>query len=963
MTKFLNFTPLKYSIYYFISIIILTFSQTSHSERVGLSDEKWKTLRTEHFDVIFSAQQQNLGYYYAEVAEAAYKNLATVFTNPVERLVLVVNDTTDISNAYATVIPYPLIMAYPVQVGAHDSLSEAGEWARELVTHEMTHILQLEPANGVYTFFRPIFGSIVAPNLLMPLWWKEGMSVEMETRFSPRGRLRSVFQDTSYRAFVLAHKLFTYTLDDANEMLPSFPYGSRPYLLGSSLWSEISKDGDAKTADYIVKRQSERAPYFISEPMEEAIKFDYVEEYDRMLNSINENAEVQLKILNTVTPNSLTYIEHKGHNSSLPTISKKFQLLAFVDRMDVDPKIVVRDLKEPNKSLKFKALPSGEISGIVFHPNEKKILYSKINDLNSKYITSEIYEYDFDKEKSCQLTKGLRAREASYSADGDRIVYISTFDGKTQINIINRAQNISETIASSNYDQRLSSPIFWDSNTVLAALRDDQGQQFLIKIDLKTLTKEKINLPYPNISFLKKIADKLYFNSTENGVRNIYVTADLKTAKPVTHLLTGAWSYAVDEDQNSLWLSVLTDSGFQLANTPFFKSEAALPKIKNALAERYAKYDAKSIAAMTNQENQKLINEDYSASHYLWPRYWIPFVSSTNTNQGAYFSAQTSGSDPLSIHQYTLMGYYRTDLNRGGFSGVYSNSAFALPFELGSIMNSLPYGSLDNIIETQQSYLAFKPDLFGVDKHLGLSLGAQYLATDYNGNKTRHWGPFIQFSYFNYEQSIFQISPETGWGGIARYEDNKGLEETDKDFQRAIVGLIGYTNLFNLLPKQHAIMGKISGIGNFEAVSSRFGSSNSVAFDVPNSPTPQFVMRGYIPAQFYGRTIWNANLEYRFPVWAMEKGPAAKPIYFNNLTGAIVADGLSTDGYGVKKDLVSTQRIYSNDFFYSAGIEAKLNMTVGFILPLNLVLGYYVPFQQDYADPGLGLRFEIGGLF
>lgn len=127
MTKFLKKSLLDRSFYYLISTVILVFCEVSHSGRVGFSNEKWKTLKTEHFDVIYSAQQQNLGYYYAGIAETAYKNLATVFTNPVQRLVLVVNDTTDISNAYATGIPYPLIMAYPVQVGTHDSLSEAGE--------------------------------------------------------------------------------------------------------------------------------------------------------------------------------------------------------------------------------------------------------------------------------------------------------------------------------------------------------------------------------------------------------------------------------------------------------------------------------------------------------------------------------------------------------------------------------------------------------------------------------------------------------------------------------------------------------------------------------------------------------------------------------------------------------------------------------------------------------------------
>lgn len=953
MSKFRLFNRIKLFTLFVFAIFISTLSVAN---RVGFADENWKTLRTEHFDIIFSAQQQNLGLYYAEVAETAYKNLATVFAKPVERLVLVVNDTTDIPNAYATVVPYPLVMAYPVQVGAHDSLSESGEWARELIVHEMTHIFQLEPANGLYRFLRPIFGSIIAPNLLTPLWWKEGMSVEMETRFSNQGRVRSVYQDTSYRAFVLANKLNSYTLADANEALPSFPYGSRPYLLGSSLWSEISKDTkEENVINHIVQRQSERVPYFINEPLLEANSLNYSEQYNNMLESLDKNAQAQLLTLRASEPSTLAFLGYCGHHSSLPVFSKAHNLFAFVTKLDIDSVVVVRDLSKPETDLDLKRLPIGDITSLDFHPTERKLLYSKVNELNAKYITSEIYEYNLETQKSEKITKAGRAREASYNQAGNQITFVSTFDGKTQINILDLSTKSVITLANSEYHTRYSSPLFWNEQTVLFVERDSKGVNSVYQIDIPTKIKQKLSLSFENIGFLKKSADKLFFNSSENGVRNIYVSEDLKTAKPLTHLLTGAWSYAIDDDSRSIWLSNLTSEGFQLAKTEFRTSSHPLPKIKNQIADRYKYQETSSVQI---SEAQKKDIEDYSSLGYLWPRYWIPFASSTNTGSGVYFQAQTSGHDPLGIHQYVISGNYRTDINRGGFSGAYLNSAFAVPFEIGSFLSSRPFGSLENVNETQNSYLSLKPDLFVVDKNLSASFGAQLLETNYYGNRTKHWGPFVQFAYLTYEQSIFQISPEKGWGAFLRYEDNRQLDDTDFDFQRGYVSLIGFAN-FGLLPRHHAVMGKISGITNFQNVTSRFGSSNATFFDQVNSPVPQFIMRGYIPAQFFGKTMWNANLEYRFPVHSIETGPAAKPIYFKRITGAIVADGLSTDGYAIKKDLISSQRMYSNDYFYSAGAEAKLDMTVGFVLPIKLVLGYYIPFQQEFADPTVGLYFEM----
>ena len=153
---------------FFVSCVVINSAQ---AQRIGRSDEAWRIIHTKHFDVVVNAQQLDLGRYYARAAETAYSELSTVFDTMTDRVVLVVNDTTDVSNGYATRIPYPHIMAYSVQTGEHDWLSENGDWPSLLITHELTHISQFEPATGFYKVLRPIFGEIIAPNLLMPTWW------------------------------------------------------------------------------------------------------------------------------------------------------------------------------------------------------------------------------------------------------------------------------------------------------------------------------------------------------------------------------------------------------------------------------------------------------------------------------------------------------------------------------------------------------------------------------------------------------------------------------------------------------------------------------------------------------------------------------------------------------------------------------------------------------------------------
>ena len=67
------------------------------------------------------------------------------------------------------------------------------------------------------------------------------MAVEVETHFSHQGRNRSYFQDAALRALVLDKKLFSYSLAEINEALPTWPYGGRPYLFGSIFMGHLAE--------------------------------------------------------------------------------------------------------------------------------------------------------------------------------------------------------------------------------------------------------------------------------------------------------------------------------------------------------------------------------------------------------------------------------------------------------------------------------------------------------------------------------------------------------------------------------------------------------------------------------------------------------------------------------------------------------------------------------------------------
>lgn len=943
------------TLFLFVSIHAFAF-------RVGFWDETWVTTKTEHFDIIHSAQQQDLGLYYAKIAETAYKNLMTVFYQSPERITVIINDSTDLSNGYATVLPYPLIMVYPVQVTNEETLSEAGEWARELFTHELTHIMQLYPSNGVYNFIRPVFGSIVSPNLLMPNWWKEGMGIEMETQFSAQGRSRSNLQNASLRSLVNDDLLSKYTIAEANEALRTWPYGNRPYYFGSIILSELSQEVKLSGIGQITHHQSYRAPYFISTPVEELSGKTYKDIYQQAIDGVTEKALKQIRTLNSLSVNKLMPVDEKLLASRNPRYNPQTKQLALIGLLKSGWQILVyeqnssqekqqekQDKTYSRKNLKKKM--SGDLGSFEFHPKENKILYSKVDEVNSKELFSDLYLYNLDEEKVKQLTHSERAREPKFSPSGNLITYITTGGGKTELKTMNLATEEKKSLLIVPYEKRITTSTFLSEDKILVVVRNGLGEQELSTYNIKDSTKQTIENPPKQFAFPRVFNNRLYFSSTENGVANIYST-DLednlfKNLQTETHFLTGTLSFDIFEesDKPNLITTQVGSKGSIVSITDFSNRNQKLPLIENEIAARYT--------FKPNEANDLQIHtEDYSIWPQILPHYWIPFISSNSSNKGLFIQAMTSGQDPLNIHNYQVSVNYDTYLQKGGFNFNYINSSLAWPIQASALQSQQTFGSNNYIVQKNSYSLGVIPDVFKISKNLSFSIGGVYSQTDDSFIQIDHSGPYAQMLYADYEKKIFQYYPMSGWAGLLRYEDLKARRDNGPlfdDYSKTLGSFLYYFSKF--LPEDHSIMFKFDGLYNSNNIASLFGTSTSAFPMTSDTPIPLFTLRGYSDGHFFGSQILTSTFEYRFPIKDIHRGSGTSPFFLKTLTGAVIADGVATKGYGINIDQKLIP-VRLNEQFWSAGVEARLSTTIGYVLPVKFILGYYIPFSPAFANSG-----------
>lgn len=954
-----------------------------------LPSRSWKTISVAEFEVIYDAEHQALAELYASRLERLSPLMRTHWPRIPTKTIIVLNDRTDVTNGFATFLPYPYIMIYPVLPSSMDTIGEYDDWAWELLVHEYTHVLSFEQRRGVVRALSWLFGNIITPNGLLPSWWLEGVAVESETQFSRAGRLRSRMQEASLRALTLSGKLGQVRLREANEAeIPSWPYGGRPYLFGSLLWSELIAAYGLKNMGELHDQLGGRAPYFISGVLSDSLKgATSVDLFQQAQNNAKKEAEAQLAELNKVPVTAGTTVDAEMRESLSPALSPDGLKLAYVGRNQVlrrRVQVLVRGRPEEAFSTAHRisnfgkdwdanlpgslprrdghdhshdhdAPPGGNINRISWHPSSNSFVFDQVTTKNRYEEFSNLWVFQLSTGKSERITTDGRAREPSYSPDGKKIAFVLNGPSRTALAIYDVESKTTRIEYQPELQARVSFPSWLDSQRIIFSLRQSGEEQALIKT-LERNELQRVLTPWKDPLFFNVFNDRALFTSTQNGVRNLYTaTPDLKIVKPVTHSATQVFTSTYDRGTRAYYYTEINENGFVLRSVP--EEDTArlppdLPKIQRLWADRYPASTAETMATSqsetagsTSQNSQKYEPRDYSPYGYLWPRYWLPFFGLDA--QGMAITASTSGQDPLSKHAYAMTASYDTSINQGGFVASYSNRIFWPTITLsGSDLWSR--GATASLLShVQQAQLVASWEIASVSPDW--MMGAGYLGLRQerlNGRLSQH-GPVVLTSYSSSGATPAQVTPEGGWNAFTIMSRRQLVELPRANFV-ADVGFVGYWSRF--LPKRNALMLRLLGRysdqlldpTSLEQTTSLIASSSVLA--------PIYIMRGYAPGSFLVRNLVNPVLEYRFPITRLDVGPDTMPFYFRRLHGAIVADALVFDGLIFDANTIRFSHQKFSNWFWNAGIEGRMDMNVGYHIPLTFFAGVYWPMSIEYLN-------------
>src|SRR5262245_1775541 len=133
---------------------------TSHAATYD-PELKWRTLRTEHFDIHFHQGIEQVADEYTQMAEEVYATMTEEMQwAPNPRIHVVLVDRTDDANGFARAIPYPSITIYVTAPADESSLNLYEDWSRAIFTHELTHVLHLDTNHAIVRAARLVVGRL-----------------------------------------------------------------------------------------------------------------------------------------------------------------------------------------------------------------------------------------------------------------------------------------------------------------------------------------------------------------------------------------------------------------------------------------------------------------------------------------------------------------------------------------------------------------------------------------------------------------------------------------------------------------------------------------------------------------------------------------------------------------------------------------------------------------------------------
>src|SRR5665648_549397 len=420
-------------IYIIIIIVLAIYSPLVMNVEAVRYDPglNWQVLESPHFSVYFhlnevktsdhnsnnnsniisnnsnSNNMKGIAQQIADIAEEAYHQVNAQLGSPdkhhhLQKIAIIMEDFSDYALGFSSPFPHRVIRLSLTAPTAKSFDMKFKSWLKMVITHEYAHLAHFEMTAGPTTALRALFGQILAPNALQPIWSIEGLAVYNETKFTAGGRGIDSRYDMYLRMAALENQFNT--LDQINGYyLTSWPNGTATYIYGQSLVHFIAqKYGENKVIaiseifceypylgfNYALKRVIGLSLGELYQSWKDHLKEKYQLQTQKILSQKNLTPSQQLTKyhywvdyphwVSTLNGDKIAFKVFTPHSN--PSIQMIDPLSSFAPLTDSSIK---------NQSLIKRTY--GRDSSFDISANDSKIIYAKLDDYKQFYNFYDLY--------------------------------------------------------------------------------------------------------------------------------------------------------------------------------------------------------------------------------------------------------------------------------------------------------------------------------------------------------------------------------------------------------------------------------------------------------------------------------------------------------------------------------------------------------------------------------------------
>src|SRR5215471_15319397 len=221
---------------------------------------RFRTIVAERVSVHFHQGEEALAREAAALADEILARHEARYGSKVGRLQLVIVDSDDLPNGFASPLPYPLVTIRAVAPDGSDSFGNYEGWLRLVLSHELAHAVHLEEARGIWRAGRTLLGRapFLFPNSFAMSWTIEGLATYEETELTAFGRGRNPDSLMVPRMAALEGRFPKE--DQAIYALDAWPAGQTPYLFGEAFLRRLSRISGPDTLPRIASQHAGQFP-------------------------------------------------------------------------------------------------------------------------------------------------------------------------------------------------------------------------------------------------------------------------------------------------------------------------------------------------------------------------------------------------------------------------------------------------------------------------------------------------------------------------------------------------------------------------------------------------------------------------------------------------------------------------------------------------------------------------------